>query len=79
MGGDDVVLGVTLGGGESRVADEPTEDWFVEAVCGARGGNDIFFHHDRAHIVGAELESDLPDVRAHGDPARADRVDIVEH
>jgi len=65
---DDVVGVVALGGGVAGVADEFAEDGFVEAVGCAGGGDDVFFHHDAAHVVGTVGEGDLADVGAHGDP-----------
>ena len=36
------------------VGDEAADLVFVELVGGAGGADDVFLHHDRAHIVGAE-------------------------
>ena len=45
---------------------------------GARAGDHVLFHHHAAHVVGAETQSNLANVRPHGDPARADRMNVVE-
>jgi len=73
-----VVFVVTLGGDESGVSYETTEEFFVEAVGCSGSGDDVFLHHDGTHVVGAEVEGDLADVRSHGDPTGADGVDVIE-
>lgn len=58
--------------------DEPFDVPGVEAEGGAGAGDDVFFHHDAAEIIGAELEGDLADFRTLGDPRALDVFEVVE-
>lgn len=73
-----VIFVIALGGDESSVSYEVAEEFFIEAVGCASCGDYVFLHHDGPHIVCAEVESDLADVRSHSDPTCADGVDVVE-
>ena len=75
---EEVIGVVALRGKEARVADQSAEERLVQAMHGAGARDHVLLHHHAAHVVGAEAQGHLADVRAHGDPAGTDRVDVVE-
>src|SRR5690349_18772790 len=56
------VEGVALDGLEAGVADDAAEFFFGGAVAGAGGFDDVFFEHDGAYVVAAEMEAKLEDL-----------------
>ena len=72
------VEGVALAGLEACVADDAAKFFFCGAVRGAGGFDDVFFEHDGAYVVAAEAEAELEDLKALGDPAGLDILDVVE-
>src|SRR5579863_9065813 len=72
------VQGVALGGDEAGVGDDAAEFGFVGAVADASGVHDIFFDQNAADVVGAELQADLANLDAGGEPAGLDVVNVVE-
>ena len=62
----------------ARRADEAAEVVDRGAVRRAGGRDDVLLDHDRAQVVGAEVQRDLADLQALRDPRRLDVVDVVE-
>ena len=75
---DVVVEDVSLLGSVTGFGDLVTEVAFVGFVVGTGGGDDVFFDHDRAHIVGAESQGGLAETYALGQPRRLDVLNVVE-
>src|SRR5215203_1880878 len=59
---DVVVKNVTLLRNESRFSYLVSQVAFVCLDVSTCGRDDIFFDHDRAHVVGAETERTLPEL-----------------
>ena len=51
------VEGVALDGLEAGVADDAAKFFFGGAVARACGFDDVFFEHDGAYVVAAEVQS----------------------
>jgi hypothetical protein len=62
------VEGVALDGLEAGVADNAAEFFLGGAVAGACRFDYIFFEHDGAYVVAAEVEAQLENFEALGDP-----------
>ena len=73
-----VVGVVSLCGHVACVSDESADHRFVQAMRASRRGDDVLLHHHRTHVVGTPEQAHLSDVRPHGHPARADRIDVVQ-
>ena len=57
---------------------EPANRCLIRAKRCSGRGNDIFFHHDAAKIVGAKFQGNLADRWALGDPTRLHVREIIE-
>ena len=66
-------------GDEAGVLDVADDLDFVHAVAGAGRADDVLFDHHAAHVVGAEGETELPDLAALRHPRRLQVVEVVEH
>ena len=65
-------------GHESGVLDVARNLDLIHAIDCARGTNDVFLHHDTAHVVGTEGKTQLPDLAALRDPRRLEIGNVVE-
>ena len=73
-----VVVHVAALGGEAGVLDVTDDLEFVHAVRRAGGPDDVFLDHDRAHVVGAEQQAQLPHLAALRHPRGLQVVEVVE-
>ena len=69
---------VALDGLEAGVADDAAQLFFGGAVRGAGRADDIFFEHDRTHVVTAEVEAELENLQSLRDPTGLHVLNIVE-
>ena len=69
---------VALRGNIACVGDDAAKLGFVRAVAYASRVHNIFFNQYAAHVIGAELQSDLADFDSGREPARLNVVDVVE-
>src|SRR5689334_12083012 len=76
---DHAVVLTSLPCGVARVRDEAAHFGKGHPPGRARGGHDVFFHHEGAEVIGPEPEGHLADLRTHGDPRRLDVRDVVQH
>ena len=74
----DLIGIVSLGGCESHLSHEMADERFTQAVGRARCADDIFLHHDGAHVVGSPGERGLSDVGSHRHPTGTDGIDVVQ-
>src|SRR3954464_14686769 len=78
-GVEESIVLFAAGGGESGIANKTlhlVERCAVRSVCGR---HDVLFHHQRAEVVAAEAQSDLPDLHPHRNPARLEVRHVVQH
>ena len=64
----DLVVHVAPLRGEAGVLDVADDLDLVHAVARAGGAHDVLLDHHAAHVVGAEGETELPDLAALGHP-----------
>src|SRR4029077_12621692 len=76
---DHAVVLAPLPCGVARVGDEALHFREGHPPGRARGGHDVFFHHEGPEVIGPEPEGHLADLRTHGDPRRLDVRDVVQH
>ena len=69
---------VALRGNIACVGDDAAKLGFIRAVADACRVHNIFFDQYAAHVIGAELQSDLADFDSGREPARLNVVDVVE-
>src|SRR5438105_15352643 len=62
---DEAVILAALAGGVSRVRDQPPHLGERHAPRGARGGDDVLLHHERAELARPEPKRPLPALAAH--------------
>src|SRR5437773_4672042 len=76
---DDAVILAPLARHEACVGDEPLHLGQRHTPRGARGGDDVLLHHERAEVIGAERERHLADLRSHRHPGSLDIGHVVQH
>src|SRR5882757_7576539 len=76
---DERVVLLSAGWGEASVADQPFH-LLRRSTMGRVGRRHyVFLDHERAEIVAAEPQRDLPDFHAHRYPARLEVRNVVEN